>query len=95
MYLPFGKLFHIFQRPANLGVVYYKREGADGPQQVCSRCAEPFAAQLQMSDLKEVLPAVGFDYDLPHDAGSYQDHCPRCRRAVVALAQSRAVGGFG
>jgi hypothetical protein len=25
MYLPFGKLFHIFQRPGNLGVAYYKR----------------------------------------------------------------------
>jgi hypothetical protein len=38
---------------------------------------------------------VGFDYSLPHGGGNYQDHCPQCRRAVVALAQSRAVGGFG
>jgi hypothetical protein len=89
MYIPFGKLFHIFQRPANLGVAYYKREGAEGPQQACARCGEPFASQLQMDDLKDVLPQVGFDY------GTYQDHCPRCRRALVALAQSRAVGGFG
>ncbi len=96
MYIPFGKLFHIFQRPANLGVAYYKREAADGPQQACARCGEPFAAQLQMTDLKEVLPQVGFDYDLSADAGgSYQDHCPVCRRRLVALAQSRAVGGFG
>jgi len=95
MYIPFGKLFHIFQRPANLGVAYYKREGAAGPQQACARCGEPFASQLQMGDLKDVLPQVGFDYSLPHQGGSYQDHCPRCRRALVALAQSRAVGGFG
>jgi hypothetical protein len=95
MYIPFGKLFHIFQRPANVGVAYYKREGADGPQQRCARCAEPFASALQMGDLKDVLPQVGFDYSIPHGEGSYQDHCPRCRRAVVALAQSRAVGGFG
>lgn len=94
MYIPFGKLFHIFQRPATLGVAYYKREGEAGPQQVCARCGEPFASQLQMGDLKDVLPQVGFDYSLP-GAGSYQDHCPRCRRALVALAQSRAVGGFG
>ena len=39
MYIPFGKLFHIFQRPANLGVAYYKREGADGPQQAVCRGA--------------------------------------------------------
>jgi hypothetical protein len=95
MYIPFGKLFHIFQRPANLGVVYYKRQGASGPQQTCSRCGEGFASQLQMGDLKDVLPQVGFDYSIPHGSGSYQDHCPRCRRALVALAQSRAVGGFG
>jgi hypothetical protein len=95
MYIPFGKLFHIFQRPANLGVAYYKREGEAGPQQACARCARPFASRLQMSDLKEVLPQVGFDYGLATGGGSYQDHCPPCRRALVALAQSRAVGGFG
>ena len=95
MYIPFGKLFHIFQRPANLGVAYYRREGAAGPQQHCARCAEPFASQLQMTDLKQVLPQVGYDYSLPRSDGSYQDHCPACRRRLVALAQSRAVGGFG
>ena len=95
MYIPFGKLFHIFQRPANLGVAYYKREGVAGPQQACARCGDEFASQLQMTDLKEVLPQVGFDYSVPHGGGNYQDHCPRCRRALVALAQSRAVGGFG
>jgi hypothetical protein len=95
MYIPFGKLFHIFQRPANVGVAYYKREGAEGQPQHCVRCQEPFASQLQMTDLKEVLPQVGFDYSLPTGPGNYQDHCPTCRRKLVALAQSRAVGGFG
>lgn len=95
MYIPFGKLFHVFQRPANLGVAYYRREGEAGAQQECARCREPFASRMQMGDLKDVLPQVGFDYGSPHGAGSYQDHCPRCRRALVALAQSRAVGGFG
>jgi hypothetical protein len=94
LYIPFGKLFHIFQRPANLGVAYYKREGAAGEQQRCTRCGEPFASVLQMGDLKDVLPQVGFDYSLAA-GGSYQDVCPACRRKVVALAQSRAVGGFG
>ncbi len=94
MYIPFGKLFHIFQRPANLGVAYYKREGAEGSQQGCARCGDPFASQLQMNDLKEVLPQVGFDYSMT-GSGNYQDHCPFCRRKLVALAQSRAVAGFG
>ena len=95
MYIPFGKLFHIFQRPANIGVAYYKREGELGEQQSCARCGGSFASALQMRDLKTVLPQVGFDYTLATSDGSYQDHCPRCRRALVALAQSRAVGGFG
>jgi hypothetical protein len=94
MYIPFGKLFHVFQRPANLGVAYYKRAGESGPQQRCARCGEPFGSQLQMGDLKDVLPQVGFDYATA-DGGNYQDHCPHCRRVLVSLAQSRAVGGFG
>jgi hypothetical protein len=94
MYIPFGKLFHIFQRPANLGVAYYKREGAEGPHQGCVRCGDAYASVLQMTDLKEVLPQVGFDYSTS-DGGNYQDHCPPCRRRLVTLAQSQRVGGFG
>ena len=32
LWLPFGKLFHIFQRPAQLGVSFYKDAGARGEQ---------------------------------------------------------------
>jgi len=94
MYLPFGKLFHIFQRPGNLGVAYYKTANAEGPQAVCRRCGEGFASAQQIADLQEVLPQMGFDYGTD-DGGSYQDTCPRCRRAGVTLAQSARVGGFG
>jgi nitrate reductase gamma subunit len=94
MYLPFGKLFHIFQRPGNLGVAYYKRANAEGPQAVCRRCGEGFASAQQIADLQEVLPQMGFDY-ATSDGGNYQDTCPRCRRASVTLAQSARVGGFG
>jgi hypothetical protein len=47
-----------------------------------------------MTDLQVVLPDVGFDYGLA-GGGNYQDTCPRCRRTLVALAQSGRVGGFG
>ena len=30
LYLPFGKFFHIFQRPAQLGVAFYREAGAKG-----------------------------------------------------------------
>ena len=64
MYLPFGKLFHIFQRPGNLGVAYYKRANAEGEPAVCRRCGKRFASAQQIADLKEVLPQVGFDYSI-------------------------------
>jgi hypothetical protein len=95
MYIPFGKFFHIFQRPANLGVAYYKRANADGPAAVCRRCGDDFASAQQVTDLKLILPELGFDYDASDGSGSYQDTCPRCRRTGVALAQSARVGGFG
>jgi nitrate reductase gamma subunit len=95
MYLPFGKLFHIFQRPSNLGVAYYKRANADGPAAPCRRCGQDFASAQQIADLQTVLPQVGFDYTTADGGGNYQDTCPRCRRAQVTLAQSARVGGFG
>jgi len=93
LYIPFGKLFHIFQRPANIGVHFYKQAGAEGDQQVCSRCGRPYASALQVSDLHEVLGRVGFDYGNGPDG--WQATCPPCRRKQVTLAQSARVGGFG
>ena len=95
MYIPFGKFFHIFQRPANLGVAYYKQANADGEPAVCRRCGDEFASAQQMADLKQILPQLGFDYGTADGAANYQDTCPRCRRASVALAQTARVGGFG
>ena len=91
LWLPFGKLFHIFQRPAQLGVSFYKDVGARSPQQPCARCGQPFAAALWVSDLEKVEAELGFDYRLP-DGGHYQRVCPRCRRALFGLAQG-ALGG--
>jgi nitrate reductase gamma subunit len=94
MYIPFGKLFHIFQRPGNLGVAYYKAANEHGPPAVCRRCGDAFASAQQIADLRAVLPDVGFDYSIA-GGGNYQETCPRCRRASVTLAQSARVGGFG
>ena len=94
MYIPFGKLFHIFQRPANLGVQFYRAAGARGPQQRCVECGRDFASAQQVGDLKAVLPQVGFDYTLS-GGGHYQDVCPLCRRRLVTQAQVARVGGFG
>ena len=50
LWLPFGKFFHIFQRPAQLGVGFYKDAGARGEQATCGRCARPFASAAMVRD---------------------------------------------
>ena len=39
--VPFGKLFHIFQRPAQIGVSFYKDAASRGEQALCRRCGRP------------------------------------------------------
>ena len=86
LYLPFGKFFHIFQRPAQLGVDFYKRAGAEGPQAQCARCGLPYGSQLHIDDLKYVQSALGVNFQL-QDGTHYQDVCPNCRRKNLALLQ--------
>jgi hypothetical protein len=93
LYIPFGKLFHILQRPANLGVAFYKRQADEGPPQVCAICGGEFASRLQISDLKQVLPELGFDYSTPD--GNYQDVCPSCRRKLIGNAQADRIETAG
>jgi nitrate/nitrite transporter NarK len=86
LWLPFGKLFHVFQRPAQLGVGFYKDAGARGAQATCRRCRQPYASMPMVRDLTIVERELGFRYELP-DGGHYQDVCPKCRRALFGLAQ--------
>jgi hypothetical protein len=90
VWLPFGKFFHIFQRPAQLGVSFYKDAGARSEQARCARCGEAFASQMHINDLIEVERQLGYRYEMP---GSSTDHfqriCPRCRRLLPALTQGR------
>jgi hypothetical protein len=86
LWLPFGKLFHVFQRPAQLGVGFYKDAGATGTQAACRRCGQAFASLAMVRDLIEVEAELGFRYDLSA-GGHYQEVCPRCRRALYGLSQ--------
>lgn len=88
LWLPFGKLFHLFQRPAQLGVAFYRDFGRQSEQQQCARCEAPFASKLQVDDLIAVERELGFDYVVESgDTDHYQRVCPRCRRAMLAIAQ--------
>jgi nitrate/nitrite transporter NarK len=86
LWLPFGKLFHVFQRPAQLGVSFYQDAGRRGEQAACRRCGQPFAPAMMVDDLKVVERDLGFRYELP-GGGHYQEVCPRCRRALFGLSQ--------
>jgi NNP family nitrate/nitrite transporter-like MFS transporter len=86
LWLPFGKLFHVFQRPAQLGVGFYKDAGRREALAQCRRCEQPFESAAMIRDLAQVERELGFRYELP-DGGHYQDICPRCRRALFGLAQ--------
>ena len=88
LYLPFGKFFHIFQRPAQLGVSFYKDAGAGEPAR-CRRCGQPYASAMMVRDLVVVERELGFAYEMPAATGAehYQQICPRCRRALFGLAQ--------
>jgi hypothetical protein len=86
IYLPFGKFFHIFQRPAQLGVDFYKQAGAASEQAKCIRCGQAYGSRLHMQDLKDVEAALSVRYQLA-DGSHYQDVCPGCRRKNLALTQ--------
>lgn len=89
LYLPFGKFFHIFQRPAQLGVKLYHQTGDAGEGAICPRCNQRFASRLHVDDLRQVLPQVGFDYSISGPAGHWQALCPACKRKSLAVAQMR------
>lgn len=87
LYLPFGKFFHIFQRPAQLGVKFYQAAGEAGERAHCRRCGLSFASRMHIEDLKKVLPQVGFDYSLEKAGATWQELCPACKRKSLSLAQ--------
>jgi nitrate reductase gamma subunit len=90
LWLPFGKFFHIFQRPAQIGVRFYKDIGQREEAAHCRRCGQPFTSRRHVEDLIQVERALGYRYEVA-DAKieHYQWICPPCRRALFALAQGQ------
>jgi hypothetical protein len=84
-YLPFGKLFHIVQRPASIGVELYQQRSREMEQAVCPRCGVMFVGKMWIDDLKKVVDQLGFDYRL-ENGRTLQDYCPRCKRIMRGLA---------
>jgi hypothetical protein len=62
--LPFGKFFHLIERPATVGIELYWHTGEQTPRQKCARCGEEFAPARFIQDLKHTLYEVGEDYTI-------------------------------
>lgn len=91
LWLPFGKFFHIFQRPAQLAVKFYRDVGLEEDPARCARCDESFATPTQVADLIQVEAELGYHYEMANpQCGHYQHICPACRRKMLALAQHAA-----
>ena len=94
LWLPFGKFFHIFQRPAQLGVGFYKDVGAAQERARCRRCGHEFTSRMHVEDLVDVEGRLGYRFEIPGSpVEHYQWICPPCRRAAFAVAQGLAWRG--
>lgn len=87
LWMPFGKLFHVIQRPAQLGVAFYKEEGEKGPQAVCPRMGHAFQSELHRDDLIQIMREIGFDF------GEHQKLSPEAKRRLIAVNQAAQMEG--
>jgi hypothetical protein len=94
--LPFGKFFHIIQRPATIGVTLYQKvsedSGSADPAAVCRGCGAPMPSPRFVPDLQATLRDLDQQYDLGPGAGNLQDYCPTCKRTQRGAAYYRLLG---
>lgn len=107
--LPFGKFFHIIERPATVGVELYTQITRDEAMHACARCGTEFATVRFIGDLKKTLADVGENYALPATAATavalntttatgptwWQDLCPQCKRVMRGQAMFAVTGREG
>jgi hypothetical protein len=107
--LPFGKFFHIIERPATVGVKLYTQITRDEAMNTCARCGTEYATARFIGDLKKTLADVGENYALPAAATEvaalntdtatgpawWQDLCPQCKRVMRGQAMFAATGREG
>jgi len=97
--LPFGKFFHIVERPASIGITLYQTINQDfarlgQPPAIChcKRCGQGLPSQQFVDDLKATLADLHQDYHLDDQLGSLQDYCPTCKRVLRGEAYYELMG---
>lgn len=81
LYIPFGKFWHVLERPASIGIELYYRVTEAAGMRACARCGRPYAPEQFISDLGRTLHDLGQNYDLG-DGSYWQDRCPECKRVM-------------
>ncbi|HEY7295797.1 MAG TPA: MFS transporter [Dehalococcoidia bacterium] len=97
--LPWGKFFHIIERPATIGVTLYQTVNQDvehyGEQEQtgrCARCGEVLPSRRFVTDLEAALVELGQRYNLGGSRGLLQEYCPTCKRVLRGRAYYQLVG---
>ena len=97
--LPFGKFFHIVERPASIGVTLYQTVNQDvehygeRPQTgTCRRCGRELPSQRFVDDLKATMGDLKMNFDLGSGRGWLQDYCPTCKRVLRGGAYYELMG---
>jgi hypothetical protein len=75
VFIPFGKFFHVIQRPASVGVEVYKRAALERDGfHACRRCGQPVDAKAFIADLRETMRELELGFS------EWAETCPRCKR---------------
>jgi nitrate reductase gamma subunit len=82
VYLPFGKFFHIVQRPAAVGMALFKFQSRSRGEELfaCRRCGTPIDTVPYLENLRGTMR----DLDLGFD--EWAEYCPRCKRVLRGSA---------
>jgi hypothetical protein len=81
VFIPFGKFFHPFQRPAGVGVeLSRKADLRAGEAVACRRCGEPVESAAFVEDLRATVSDLGLGYP------ARVETCPRCKRVERGIA---------
>lgn len=90
IYIPFGKFFHIVQRPAAVGMQLFKYTGRQDQEVFsCRRCEEPIDTAPYVDNLRGTMRDLSLDFD------AWAEYCPRCKRVLRGSAYlSQVKKGF-
>ncbi len=81
VFIPFGKFFHVIQRPAEIGVDVFKRTTlATSGAATCRRCGEPLEAAAFVENLEDTMRELGLAFE------RWVETCPRCKRILRGQA---------